>query len=441
MRNAAGLVRAWILPGMLAVFSIPTNAQRQSSLSGMALVPGTPAALSLSVQQAELGGTDTQQFSFFGYSVAASGDTVVVGAPGFVDEMGDSQPGRVYVFVKPADGWVNMVQSAELSASDNGSNSDAEFGFSIAIANHTIVVGAPGVAKAYLFVEPTGGWRDMTETAVIEHQATFNDDAFGYAVASDGSADTLFVGAPAAAIRNSTTGAAYVFLKPRDGWVDTSSPNAVLTASDAGAGDGLGNYIATSVGTVVVAANSKPAGNYYGAAYVFVRPTSGWVTATQNAELTASTQLTNAQLGTSLSVHGSTIVAGAPGPATLPGSVYVYVEPSGGWANATETARVSAGNRYPDGFGASEVVTGNSLIVGASLATVGATIGQGAAYLFVKPASGWKSTSIFAAELTDKYGTQDDTFGYSLALVGNALVSGAPFSFNQSDVGAAYILF
>jgi hypothetical protein len=76
----------------------------------------------------------------FGFSVAISGDTVVVGA--LFDDIGaNTDQGSAYVFVKPVGGWAgNLTESAKLTASD-GAGGDS-FGFSVAISGDTVVVGA-----------------------------------------------------------------------------------------------------------------------------------------------------------------------------------------------------------------------------------------------------------------------------------------------------------
>ena len=74
----------------------------------------------------------------------------------------------------------------------------------------------------------------------------------------------------------------------------------------------------------------------------------------QQAELTASDL--GGLLGASVAISGNTIVAGAP-EATVngnpyQGAVYVFVKPRGGWANATQTARLTASDGAAgDGLG------------------------------------------------------------------------------------------
>src|SRR5215472_292824 len=69
------------------------------------------------VQLAELTASTGQSGDKLGYSIAVSGDTVVVGAPGVTPGFNYGQ-GAAYVFVKPASGWANMIPTAVLMASD-----------------------------------------------------------------------------------------------------------------------------------------------------------------------------------------------------------------------------------------------------------------------------------------------------------------------------------
>ena len=97
--------------------------------------------------QSATGGLDDDNF---GWSVAVSGDTIVVGgAPGI-----RSARWAAYVFTKPAGGWASVASSVTLSAT--GGIASDNFGVSVAVSGDTIVVGAPGAwtsgrGKAYVF--------------------------------------------------------------------------------------------------------------------------------------------------------------------------------------------------------------------------------------------------------------------------------------------------
>jgi len=77
---------------------------------------------------------------YLGYASAADGDIAVVGASG-TDIGGAANVGAAYVFQLGEDD--SVTQLATLTASD-GAGWD-EFGWSVAISGDTIVVGAPGV--------------------------------------------------------------------------------------------------------------------------------------------------------------------------------------------------------------------------------------------------------------------------------------------------------
>jgi hypothetical protein len=404
--------------------------------SGMPSAVRTAISSDLQVKQAELAGTQSQTLSFFGWSVAAMGDTAVVGGPGGYTQ-GDDQGGQVYVFVRPASGWVNMVQTAQLTPSDNGYTG---FGYSVAISNNIIAVGAPGAAETYLYVKPQGGWQNMTETAILQDGSGDSLDGFGDAVAFDSTADTLAITAEYSSVAAANGGAAYVFVKPAAGWQSTSTPNALLIPSDASEDVNWGTSVAIGSRTVVVGSAFQPLLDNFGDVYVFVEPPQGWRnTETETAKLTDSRQVRNAELGTSLSLVDNTIFSGAPGPSPAAGKVDIFIEPTGGWKSGTQSARLSAGNSYEDAFGASVSLSGKMLAVGAPSAEVATAPYAGAVYLFVEPASGWKSTSKFEYEITADDGIQYDGLGYSLALEANTLFAGAPFAYNLEDVGLAYV--
>src|SRR5690349_16496469 len=101
------------------------------------------------VQQSYIKASNTGAGDQFGWSVAVSGDTLVVGA--FAEDSSstgvngaqgnDAAPdsGAAYVFVRSGASW---VQQAYLKASNTGANDN--FGIAVAISGDTLVVGASG---------------------------------------------------------------------------------------------------------------------------------------------------------------------------------------------------------------------------------------------------------------------------------------------------------
>ncbi len=221
------------------------------------------------------------------------------------------------------------------------------------------------------------------------------NDGFGVSVAISG--DTIVIGSGGHAVgQNAAQGAAYVFVKPAGGWADTSTFTAELTASDGIASDNFGSSVSISGDTIVVGACnlSGVCSNGPGKAYVFVKPAGGWATtSTFDAELTPSDGGTaQDSFGLPVSIGGDTVVVGSPQTNGVtgigPGKAYVFVKPAGGWSSMTETAVLTASDGVNnDGFGQPTVSSdGNTVLIGASEATVGGNSQQGAAYIYVKPA-------------------------------------------------------
>lgn len=385
------------------------------------------------VELAELTATDAMAGGL-GSSIAMSGDTVVVGAPDATIGSNQAQ-GAAYVFVKPATGWEDSTQTAKLTQSDAGEFD--EFGVSVSISGDTIVVGAEFRSEVYVFVKPAGGWTDMTETAKLTAAGDGKNPFFGTAVSVVD--NTVVVGASNA---KGGQGAIYVFVRPAYGWQTTAKFDAELYASDRRYSDQFGGSVAFSGNTIVVGARAATidANNSQGAAYIFVEPASGWQTGTETAKLIASNGARGNLFGQSVAISGSTVVVGATitGYRGGKGAAYVFVEPAGGWTNMTETAELKASDGVPtDYFASFLAIRSGVIVVGAPLATIDGNSRQGAAYVFAKPLTGWRTTSSFNTKITLATGIAGDAFGGAFSLVGNTLVVGATGT--NSGTGAAYV--
>lgn len=335
-------------------------------------------------ETAKLTATDGAALDWIGYSVALEGDTIVVGAPG--GPTGPSTvPGAAYIYVKPAGGWADMTQTAKLTASDAAI--DDRFGISVAISGDTVIVGAGLRGAAYVFVKPGAGWVDMSETARLTASDGAAGDFFGWSVALSG--DTVVVGAYGDAVgMNDNQGSAYVFVKPGAGWVDTTE-TAKLIASDGVAGDALGYSVAIDGDTLVAGANNDAivGEDNRGSVYVFVRPGGGWMNTVQTAKLTPSDGAAHDWFGRSVALSEETVVAGAfanaVGANVAQGSAYVFDKPSGGWVEMNETIKLIASDgEAQDAFGWSVAMDGDTLAAGAYSDSIGANINQGSAYVF-----------------------------------------------------------
>ncbi len=385
----------------------------------------------------------------FGISVAADGDTAVVGAYQDDDATNDNS-GSAHVFTRNSSA-APWSWSAKLTASDAAAND--EFGIAVAVDGDTIVVGAhqndsnKGAAYVFTWNSSNSNWEQKAKLTASDAAA---NDEFGIAVAVDG--DTIVVGAHQ---NDSNKGAAYVFTKPESGgWADATE-TAKLTASDAAANDEFGISVAVHGETVVVGAHQNDADdqdNNEGAGYVFTKPESGgWADATETAKLTASDAAANDEFGISVAVHGETVVVGAHkydvGGGTEKanaGAAYVFIKPiSGPWADGTETPKLIASDATRgDEFGISVAVDDDedTIVVGAYLddhTDDGNTIGSaGSAYVFTQDSNGWSQKT----KLTGPSRGKGDWLGYSVAVAGGTVLAGAyQSSISGPDSGAVYL--
>ena len=370
----------------------------------------------------------------FGYSVAVAGDIAVIGMPD--DDESGLDSGAALVFSRVDGVWTQKYRLR--TGDDAGVVKDDGFGSSIAFDGETIVVGAPfddsKKGAAYLFVKPGDGWDnpngtdpvDLTDPAKLTAPNAAVEDKFGYSVAMDG--NTVVVGAysddstdtDGNTVANS--GSAYVFTKPGNAWVSTSTA-ATLTASDAAAGDEFGSSVAVDGNTIVVGASGDDgdALEFTGSAFVFVKPNGGWVSTSTAAKLIAYTRGNQDYFGRSVAIDGDTIVVGADGQESNKGSAFVFAEPSGGWVNNTETAKLTASVRSGGHrFGFSVALDGDTVVVGA----YGEASSRGSAYAFTMPGTGW-ATGTETAQLTASDAADNDRFGSSVAIDGDTVVVGA----------------
>src|SRR6266511_4321181 len=327
-------------------------------------------------QQQKLEAPDARSGDAFGWSVAISGDTVVVGAPFDADRAGGDQ-GSAYVFVRSGGVWTQQQKliSSDAAAGDN-------FGWSMSISGETVVVGAPfasGAAgsnqgSAYVFVRNGGVWSQQQELIASDAAA---GDQFGHSVAISG--ETVVVGARNhAGAAGLQQGSAYVFARSEGVW----SEQQELLASDGGAFDLFGgNSVAISGETVVVGAElGGAAANRQGSAYVFARSGTVW---TQQQKLLASDGEPFDNFGWSVGISGGTVVVGAMfddgAGGGNQGSAYVFVSAPTNTPPAITAASLSLTQDLPASIGAIAQVndaedalnTLNITVNGAASATAG----------------------------------------------------------------------
>jgi hypothetical protein len=385
-------------------------------------------------QQQKLLASDGAVVDRFGSSVAISGETVVVGAALDTGAAGFGQ-GSAYVFVRNGGGW---NQQQKLEASDAESND--QFGFSVAISGETVVVGAPfdaGAAgdrqgSAYVFVRSGGVWSQQQKLEASDAGAV---DVFGWSVAISG--ETIVVGAPS---RDDAAGldqgAAYVFVRSGGVWRQQQK----LEASDAATGAFFGFPVAISGETVVVGApfHDDAAGADQGAAYVFVRSGGVW---SQQQKLLASDAGAVDVFGASVAISGETIVVSAPvnddGAIIFQGAAYVFVRSGGIWSQQQKLLASDAGSN--DQFGFWVAISGETVVVGAPFRDDAAGADQGAAYIFVRSGAVWSQRQKLEASdaaAVDLFGSSVAISGETVVVGAPLHGDGVSLAFQQ---GSAYV--
>jgi hypothetical protein len=416
-------------------------------------------------QVAELYASEGEKEDQFGGAIAASGGTVVVGET--LDTVaGQFRSGAAYVFIEGAGGWATATQKAKLIASNP--EKEEAFGASVAISGKTIVVGAPGRSSgsgvnaggAYVYSEPAGGWgekAEQTEAAELYNSEDVALYSFGTSVAISG--ETIVVGTPFYRdyVQNLTDphrdGAAFVFQEPAGGWA--SEPHhpefqtATLVPHEAEVED-LGHFgQSVAIGTdggeqsVVVGAPVEPVGTepdkyQHGIVFVFSRPAGGWGISGERfpqARLTASDGSEFANLGESVSLSGNVLAAGAPRAevaSVKQGATYIFTAPPGGWGSVAEQSDVAKlttpGGIEGDQYGESVALEGDTVV----------SVGSGKkAYLFAMPSSGWSGEIGPSSEFEGKIFTAGIDGGEALL---GALEASPPAGTGAVEQGAVDVV-
>jgi hypothetical protein len=418
--------------------------------------------------------SDGSALDRFGFSVDIAGDTAVIGAIGAAGA--EPSTGAAYVFEQQPDGW---IEQAKLVTSDSVGFDNVGAGVAISPAADRVLVGAdfaavgdaPLQGAGYLFVRDGAGWVEQDKLIAADGVA---NDSLGRSVAlSDDAALAGSFGGP------DKHGAAYLFALPDQGG---DGPDGVrLTASDGTAGDLFGRAVAIDGDTALIGADwADIDGNFnQGAAYVFVRDGEAWV---EQAKLTVPEGASSEQFGISVDLSGDTAVVGGAGEAayvftrtgttwsrqatlTAPqvtgrdlfgisvaidrdtivvgareadpngnnnqGAAWVFTRSGQQWSvEATLTA--SDGAAY-DLFGDSVALDGDTVVVGSEFADPAGRDSQGAAYVFTRSNGQWQEQ----AKLISSDGVAGDRFGTAVAVAGDTAVVGAAHVAGRQ--GAAYV--
>jgi hypothetical protein len=414
------------------------------------------------MSQSYLKASVTDAEEAFGFALHLSGDRLVVGAPfedsqsrgigGNPNDNTANQSGAAYVFERIGGVWsqtryVKALNTDELDA----------FGSSVAITPDYLVIGAPSEGSAATGINGNTSDNSAPSAGAVYCYLALPAD-FGlssYAKASVASSGANFGESLAVSDASSVVGAplfdsAYVFLKSES---DLTEQARLLPGTSAK--QRFGAAVAISADTVVVGAphsgslasgidgsETDTSGVRVGAAYVYVRNGTAW---TRQAYLKASNPDSQDLFGTSVAIHGDTIVIGAPGESsqgneanngsTGAGAAYVFVRNGGTW---TQQAYLKAANTEPnasfgpDAFGSSVSVFQDTIAIGApgedgagtdvsGDPSDNALSNAGSVYIFRRTGSAWEQESY----LKEAQPTSNGAFGAATSLHENTLAIGS----------------
>jgi hypothetical protein len=253
----------------------------------------------------------------------------------YQDDDNGSSSGSAYIFDLAG------TQLAKITASDGAAND--YFGYSVAIGNGRIVVGAyadddagSSSGSAYIFD------LDGTQLAKITASDAAANDYFGNSVAIGNG--RIVVGAKQDDDNGETSGSAYIF--DLDG-----TQLAKITASDGAAYDQFGNSVAVGNGRIVVGADGDD--SYKGSAYIFD------LDGTQLAKITETNRVDFHSFGISVAVGSGRIVVGTLAN-VYRGSVYIFD------LDGTQLTKITASDRaIAQYFGGDVAIGSGRIVVGA----------------------------------------------------------------------------
>ena len=301
------------------------------------------------------------------------------------------------------------------------------FGYSVAVAGKTAVIGAPGVKSAsgaaYIYVRSGRTWRRQ---AVLADPRRDAGDEFGYSAAVSGK--TAVIGAWAS---ENHAGAAYIYARSGSTW----RRQAALADPRGTSNDAFGYSVAVSGTTVMIGSFGA------GTVSVYARSGSAW-----RLRDTLSGPAGSSTFGAATALSATTAVIGAWGTNDQAGAADIYVRSGSTWRRQ---ATLNPTGASPDHFGSSVAVSGNTVVIGAP-------VGVGTASVYVRSGSTWRRRATLGAHASDprrrdlrrdrlgvdlpRVGGRGRHFGWSVAVSGTSsgtrVLAGAPST--GSACGAAY---
>ena len=357
----------------------------------------------------------------FGASVAIDNQTIYVSSAPVGWPRGDEPASSVYIYKKYEEGlW---GEETVINASDGMTGNN--FGRSIYVDDSLLVIGAPGVGRAYIFEQDEqGNWKEtatLTPSSLMEEAmfAGANNYA-GYrskAIAKAG--DRIVVTSYSTKLSN---GVAHVFKQETDGaWIEES----ILQPNDENSTSGFGWSVAASEGFIFIGAWRTE--NEQGTVQAFsLNPENEqWEEAPLVVPLSVSTR---SAFGYALATHGNRLFVGAPGFEDA-GSVFMYDfnSPLNRWMLSGQLFS-SDRDGTPQGFGGSLDASEKGVIAG------GRQGGPAHIFEFDTELDTWTSQRV----LTPSDDRTSMGFGFGVAIGDGVAVVGSPRADFEEGVATVY---
>ena len=265
-------------------------------------------------RSAKITANDGAFFDQFGWAVALSGTSALVAAQNATVGANANQ-GAVYAFSNSGGVW---SQTQKLVADDGAAS--AYFGFSIALSGTTALIGAEGdgdyMGAAYVFDSASGVWTQTQKLTADDADPPPGIDQFGRAVALSGT--TALIGSEGDNVHgNQYQGAAYIFTSSSGVWSQTQK----LIASDGEASDLFGSSVALVDGNALIGAfGATVDGNAdSGAAYIFENTNGAW---NEISKIVASDGVYGLQFGSAVAIDAAFHPLIAAWSATVNGNTF-----------------------------------------------------------------------------------------------------------------------
>ncbi len=391
------------------------------------MLNGTPALPAVTLNNPSPAVSD-----YFGRSVSISGTQLTVGA--YQDDMGATNSGSAYVYDVS-----NGTPSVPLVSLNNpGLLPGDNFGYSVAVSGNLMVVGAylldanGADQSGAAYVYDLGSGTPTVPLFTLNNPSPAANDGFGNAVSISGV--RVVVGAFGDDTGATDAGSAYVYDLSSG---TPTIPFFTLPNPGPAAGDNFGFSVAISDSRVVVGAYLDDTGaSNAGSAYAY--DLSSASPTVPIAILNNPSPAANDYFGGSTSISGTRVVVGSQGDdagAGDAGSAYVY-----DLSSATPSMPVATlnnpGPAAGDWFGLSVAISGTRVAVGALYDNTGAS-DAGSAYVY--ELSGGTPT-MPVATLSNPSPAVNDQFGRSVAISGTrVVVSAYNDDVGATDAGSTYV--